>query len=292
MRVHLTGKAATAADRSRSARGRRSTLGLASAALRVAAATAVLLFSTLFLAAAPAYAQDKTLVWDRFDVTIQVQPDGTFDVCEKQAINFTNGSFTFGYRSIPAKNLDQITNWSVTDASGNTYTENGSGSYTYNVNYSGDTYDVRWYFPARSGGTETYNICYTVVGGLRYYEAGDQVWWKAIYGDRAFPVLAGNVLVQLPPSATVSEYAAYINAADARGRVTAQVAGGADGASVPGIAPGQAGVLFTLDGTLDAGEELEVRVQFPPNVVAGTAAGWQASADADAAAADADSPSR
>ncbi len=212
---HSAGTPASAVGRPRTSRGVRHTSGMAYVAMRMAAVVAVLVYSTLFLVATPAYAQDKTLVWDRFDVTIQVQPDGTFDVCETQAINFTNGTFTFGYRSIPANNLEQITNWSVTDASGNSYSENGSGAYTFDVNFTGDTYDVRWYFPERNG-AETYNLCYTVVGGLRYYEAGDQLWWKAVYGDRAFPVLASTVLVGLPPSATVSEYAAYINAADAR----------------------------------------------------------------------------
>ena len=52
--------------------------------------------------------------------------------------------------------------------------------------------------------------------GLRFYEGGDQLWWKAIYGNRSFPVLAGDVRVVVPDGATIQEWAAYINEADAR----------------------------------------------------------------------------
>ena len=41
--------------------------------------------------------------------------------------------------------------------------------------------------------------------------------------------------------------------------------------------------IFDLNRTLPGGQELEVRIQFTPNVVAGSAPYWQSSADAEAA---------
>lgn len=224
------------------------------------------------------HAQDKTLVWERFDVDITVNADGTFDVAEYQEIRFTRGSFTFGYRDIPVNNFDYIDNWAVTDSQGNVYRPSAGGEapYTFTVSDEGYRYVVRWYFPPLANAGERYALSYTVHGGLRYYDGGDQVWWKAIYGNRSFPVLAGDVRVLVPASAVVQEYAAYINERDARGNAQASVLD--DGA----------GVLFTLTSRLDAGEEFEVRVEFTDGVVDGVAQPWQQRADAAAAAREAE----
>lgn len=223
------------------------------------------------------FAQEKSLVWERFDVDIVVNVDGTFDVCEHQDILFTDGEFTFGYRHIPLRNYGYLSDWSVTDASGNVYQEDSSeNAFTFNVESASNGYTLRWYFPSRGSSSETYSVCYTVHDGLRMYDGGDQVWWKAIYGDRSFPVQAGRVRVLPPPPAQVQEYAAYVNSADASSRATATLVGEA-----------KEGVIFELGDQLDAGEEFEVRVQFDADVVDGQVQSWQAQADAETAQADA-----
>ena len=73
-----------------------------------------------------AYAQDKTYHWERFDVTIAVQPNGDFVVEETQAIAFTSGEFRFGYRNIPTDRLEQITDVQVWE--GNRQYQPGSGA--------------------------------------------------------------------------------------------------------------------------------------------------------------------
>ena len=139
---------------------------------------------------APVLAAEKSIVWDAFDVDIQVNPNGTFDVSERQSIRFIDGTFTFGFRNIPKNNLGRIDNWAMSDDSGNIYTQASEGGepYTFVVSDTGGQYAVRWYFPATAD-PETYTLRYTVHDGLRYYPDGDQVWWKAVYGDRAYPVL-------------------------------------------------------------------------------------------------------
>ena len=235
--------------------------------------TGLLLAGLLLGTALPALAAEKSIVWDRFDVDITVNKDGSFDVAEHQAIRFVDGTFTFGYRNITKEHASSLTNWAVTDDSGNTYTEASGGKdpYTFVVTDQGDEYVVRWYFP-ETDQPETYTLSYTVNDDLRYYPEGDQLWWNAIYGDRQFPVLDGRVRVFVPDPAVIDQYAAYINGADAHGRVTAE------------LLDANRAILFELVDRLDAGEELGVRVQFTPNVVAGTAQPWQAQAD-DAAAA-------
>ena len=114
---------------------------------------------------------------------------------------------------------------------------------------------------------KTYTLRYTVHNGLRYYPDGDQLWWNAIYADRAFPVLSGTMVVELPAQAKAMNWAAYINEQDARTDAIATVDNE------------QNIVQFILDRRLFAGEGFEVRVQFTPDVVGGSAAGWQRQAD-------------
>lgn len=219
-----------------------------------------------------ALAQDKTLVWERFDVDITVNTNGSFDVAEHQGINFISGTFTSGYRDIPKQNFGSIDNWALTDSSGNFYTPSGSGDpYTFTVEENYSNYVVRWYFPPLRNTSETYTLSYRVHDGLRFYEGGDQLWWKAIYGDRSFPVLDGQVRVTVPEAAEIMEWAAYINGQDARNAATAELMADADT------------IVFDLLRDLNSGQEFEVRVQFTPGVVEGTVQPWQAAADREAA---------
>ena len=230
--------------------------------------SAVLLFSHSLAA----YAQDKTLVWDRFDVDISVNTDGTFDVAEHQTIRFINGSFSKGYRDIPKSNFSYLDEWGLVDSSGNVYEQNSSGDpYTFSIDDQGSRYVINWYFPPTANSTETYTLSYRVHDGLRYYEAGDQVWWKAIYSDRPFPVLAARVRVEAPAGAEVQQWSAYINSINARDQAVAEPVNG------------NSAVVFDLQQQLDSGEDFEVRVQFTAGIAAGEVQYWQQRADAAAA---------
>ena len=179
-------------------------------------AAAAVVIAVLLAFAPVAHAQDKSLFWEKFDVDIEVNADGTFDVAEYQTIQFTSGTFTFGYREIPVSNFNFIDNWAISDSQGNSYTESayGDAPYTFTVS-EGDAYVVKWYFPPTGNTSETYTLRYTVHGGLRYDDGGgDQLYWKAIYGDRAFPVEDGRVR-DCAAGRAVQEYQAYINGADA-----------------------------------------------------------------------------
>ena len=80
----------------------------------------VLCISLIVAQASPVLAAEKSIVWDAFDVDIQVNTNGSFAVTERQSIRFLDGTFTFGYRNIPKNNLGYVDNWAVTDDSGNT----------------------------------------------------------------------------------------------------------------------------------------------------------------------------
>ncbi|MDH7487407.1 MAG: DUF2207 domain-containing protein [Anaerolineae bacterium] len=211
-----------------------------------------------------AYAQGKTLYWQRLDVEITVNEDGTFRVEETQEIVFTSGTFTFGYRDIDMRWLESISDVEVREG-GRMYQPSGSGApYTFSTSREGGDFRIRWNFPETGDSTHIYTLAYTVHGGLRYYESGDQIWWKAVFPDRSFPVNSSQVTVHLPAGAEVQQFESYFSPATAQ-QLDART------------------VVFTADGRIGPGEELEVRVQFTHGVVAGAPAAWQKQADEEAA---------
>ncbi|MXY95609.1 MAG: DUF2207 domain-containing protein, partial [Caldilineaceae bacterium SB0664_bin_27] len=247
---------------------------------RLLTGAALLLGVLLILQAYPASAQGKSLLWERFDVDIIIRKDSSFDVTEHQTIRFTRGTFTYGFRDIPKRNLSSLDGWTLTDASGNSYryASYGKEPYTFTVTEKGSRYIIYWYFPDITNRSETFSLGYTVRGGLRYYEAGDQLWWKAIYAHRSFPVQAGRVNVVAP--ASIHEWAAYTNTGEAW-RDAREIA------SATRLDSGRE-IAFVIDSELAPGQAFEVRVEFTPGVVAGEPQPWQIRADAEAAAREAE----
>ncbi len=153
----------------------------------------------------PAAAQSKTLVWERYDVFLTVQADGTMQVVERQSINFTSGTFTFGFAIIPLRNTEGIRNLAISEPGGRTYLERSftNDPYEFYTTRSGDEIEVRWYFPPVANETRTYDLSYTVDGAVRIYETGDKLQWLAISGERDFPIENATVTVTLPEGASI-----------------------------------------------------------------------------------------
>ena len=209
------------------------------------------------------HAQTQTLRWERFDVRITVLQNGDFVVEETQEIVFTSGQFRFGYRNIPMDRLEDITDVSVREGD-RQYDRGRGGNYTFQTFVEDGDFQIRWYFPPTSNSSHTFVLRYTVKGGLRYYEDGDQLYWKAVYADRDFPVYSSTVRVELPDAAASGPVAAYDTEASIAGRGTSTV-------------------TFEAQETIDPGQEFEVRVQFPHGIVQGSEPDWQAAYDRRAA---------
>ncbi len=78
-------------------------------------ACTVALLAILTLAITPAAAATKSLQWTRLDSEITVLPNGDLQVVETNAINFTSGTFTYGYRDIDTSRLTGVSNIQVTE---------------------------------------------------------------------------------------------------------------------------------------------------------------------------------
>jgi len=219
----------------------------------------IILLLALFVAV-PVSAQSKSVVWNRFDVDITVNQDGTFDVVEKQEIYFSGGPFHFGYRDINTDYTEGITDLLVGDVNG-VYLQNRSEQPgTFYVEDRGNSLYVKWFFDETTDAARTFYISYKVHGGLRIYDGGDQLWWKAVYADRPAEVKSSVVTVKVPEPAVIENMDTYFTMADMQllDKQTAK---------------------FTAKKPIPPGQPFEVRVQFTHGVVAGTAPPWQARAD-------------
>jgi hypothetical protein len=133
----------------------------------------------------------KSLVWERFDVDLQVNLDGTFDVAEHQSDPIFCGwkPLPSATATFPKRHLASLSEWSVVDAAGNRYTqaEGGRLPYTFVVDDVGSSYTIRWYFPGRPTSPRACALRYRVHDGLRHYAGGGQLWWKAYLCRPAVP---------------------------------------------------------------------------------------------------------
>lgn len=254
--------------------------GLARAGLVCIIAIALL---ALALPAASAAAQGSAPYARRFEVTIRLEPAGSFLVTETQEIVFpATRWFSTGFREIPLDRLERIADVHLEEP-GQVYRHAGGPSAvapsagaqqpapavpaaprTFVTSVQDGRLRIDWRFPDTRGQARTFSLSYRVYGGLRVYPAGDQLYWKAIYSDRPYPIETASVRVEFPRPVSLSElkWAVYPS------RLQVQVEQ-PDAASL---------LVRTLHG-LAANEGLEVRVQFPHGLVQAQPPAWQAQAD-------------
>ncbi|MBA2276226.1 MAG: DUF2207 domain-containing protein [Chloroflexia bacterium] len=236
------------------------------------AALVVLLLALALLAALPAAAQsDRDARWQRYDVALDLRADGTFHVTETQTVAF-EGRFRAGFAIIPLDRVDSLGNVVIAEQSDGTTTtfefvppadfDEEPGTYTYRQ--AGGSLEIDYGFEPTSGReTRTFILDYDVAGGVRVYPdqepPNQQIWWTAIASDvtEIAPVEASSVTLTLPETVD-----------------PAQVVVSPDGAESDGT-------TWTWQrGNLDAGDDFEVRLQFPP-ITAATVPQWQADDDAE-----------
>lgn len=213
----------------------------------------------------PAAAQSRSVLWQEWDVRINSidTTDNQFDVTEFYALDFT-GTFRFGTLYIPFNNLEDIQIIHIWN-DGHLLVENCSESPgTYCTTVSDDGLSMTYYFAQPvTDNTTNVMIEYTVVGALRVYDEGDQLWWTAIpanhYGIR---IELSAVTVEMPQGFAPRE--------------------GIDPVTTYGVP-----TTISVDGTkitakanapLKGDDYLEIRVQYPhdPNA---RVADWQTAFD-------------
>lgn len=150
----------------------------------------------------PLVAQARSVFWRRWDVEIDNvdTTNNQFTVREIYDVNFS-GRFTFGSAVIPYRNLEDIRNIQVFDG-GKPLRSSCSGQQagTFCASRSGGELSITYYFlePVNNGSRQI-ELHYDVIGALRIYEGGDQLWWDAIPEEHyGFSIGSSTITVRLP----------------------------------------------------------------------------------------------
>lgn len=216
-----------------------------------------------------------SLYWDRYDVDIVVNLDGSFRVTETQTIVFVDGSFHVGFAAIPIDKLDTITDVQVSEDGRPYRRASGEIEGGYQTFVEGNEFIVEWYFPYTSNAQRTFTLAYTVQGGLRYYPDADPphdvLQWLAVAPNHDFPIRQSRVTVQLPRGVNILRDPSLPSGFNAD-------AIGGDAVTRVDVEKG----TVTVDATraLSPGEALEIGVKFEHGLIAGQAPAWQAAIDA------------
>ncbi|MGC4191243.1 MAG: DUF2207 domain-containing protein [Thermomicrobiales bacterium] len=210
----------------------------------------------------------SSVTWERYDVDMTVNADGTVHVVERQVVQF-DGRFSHGFANIPLANVDDIDNVKVSiadsaDGTPEPARQVGSFAYdqdpgTYTASKTASTLEVDYAFDPTEAYLDTDRLIvleYDVIGGLRVYTdidpANQQLWWTAIASDVTdiAPIEEATVTITLPDN--VGE--TYV-ASPATSSVD--------------------GKTFTwTKSDMKKGDDFEVRLQFPP-ITSATVQDWQ-----------------
>jgi len=146
------------------------------------------------LGAAPQPQQD-TVTYERYDVYIDIQADGSLLVAEVYQIRF-EGKFRTGFAEIPLAHIDEITDVQVWEDD-QPYTYRGSGPGTFIIDSDRDAIFVEWEYEPTSGAeVRTFTVRYRAIGALKIYPDQDSISWIAVPADRGgIPVEASHVSV-------------------------------------------------------------------------------------------------
>lgn len=209
-----------------------------------------------------AFAQSKSLFWERYDVILNVLANGDLQVVERQKITFTSGTFTYGYAVIPTEKTEGIEAIGVSEPGVRQYAETDTRQpYTFSVTQTSSEIEIQWYFPATANATRQFDLTYIAHGAVRVYNTGDKLQWIAIDSKRDFPIQAASVSVNLPQGATFVDIDS--SGIDAHWQQNSS----------------RTGVQYVADGPLSPRDTFEIGVEFTHGVIPDREPGWQPAFD-------------
>jgi uncharacterized membrane protein YgcG len=223
------------------------------------------IFITLLLGINAAAAQDRTVIWERWDVRIYNvhTEDNELEVSETYELRFI-GQFTVGTATIPLQYVEDVRDVQVYEDGERLERGCAEQRGTYCVTSTRDSIGVEYYFTRPlSNTTREFRIDYEVVGAIRTYETGDLLGWTVVPTDRfGFEVQNSTITIEMPEGYAPRE--------------------GIDPVETYGV-PAEVDVLgstitATVSGSLDTDGDFRIGVQFPHNPEARTPS-WQAAYD-------------
>ena len=239
---------------------------------------------SLPLISGTALAQEAPVVYQRYDVDIKIQPDGSFLVREIQDVLF-NEEFQTAFAEIPTELTESIGSVRVYEILAGAEVEYVDATligndpllpYTFSTSREGNFVYVDWaYSPTDAGETRTFIVEYVVFGGLWIYPDGDILEWRAVPGDRSgVPIESSTVTVTLPEAVEIDALPVMAYGPDFETRYALS------GISNPLTEPTTADqVIFEATNPLPDGQGFQVQVGFPHGIVNAQPSRWQVAED-------------
>ncbi len=226
---------------------------------------ATLLFPSLVGGPRSVAAQERSVEWSRFDVTLDLQTDGSYHVTERQEVDFQGGPFSGGFRDVPLARIDDINNVTVSEETPTgvkPYTFDTAGTYdetprTYTYRKTNSQLHIEWGFPRTVSEVRTFLVEYDVVGALRVYlnnePPNEQIWWTAVGTEltSVAPVRESTMTMRLPIALPIDQTMT------------------SDGEPAEHTKDGRVWTWTARD--LTDGDSFETRLQFPPLIAANQA---------------------
>jgi uncharacterized membrane protein YgcG len=212
-----------------------------------------------------AAAQDRTVIWERWDVRIYNvdTTDNEFDVSESYELRFI-GQFTVGIREILLQYVEDIRDVVVYEDGDRLERGCSQQPGTYCVTSTLENVLVEYTFERPlNNTTREFRIDYEVIGAMRTYETGDLLGWIAVPADRfGFEVRSSTITIEMPDGYAPRE--------------------GIDPVETYG-APAEVNVLGTTitamaTGSLGTSGDFRIGIQYPHDPEARTPS-WQAAYD-------------
>src|SRR5262249_46521557 len=138
-------------------------LGIRTHRPRLAALSILLLVLIAFTT--PGHAAAKSAEYSRFDVAVELRPDGTYHVTETQQVSFSDAPFSLGPREIPLARTDGIGNVKVSSVdeahrrqplTETDLTGLADGPNRFNVRTTSTDVRILWTFEPVTYGTRTF----------------------------------------------------------------------------------------------------------------------------------------
>ncbi len=138
---------------------------------------------------------------DRFDVEVDVRPDGSLLVEENVTFRFAGGPFTYVFRELPTDHTDGLTVVSA-GVDGTVWPQgNGPGQVEISGN---DPIVVTWHLPPTADTAQTFTLTYEALGVAARGETADRLDWQALPDEYEYTIGASEVRFNFPSSAQLS----------------------------------------------------------------------------------------
>jgi len=163
---------------------------------------------------APLYSGNgnKEYRYDSIGIEIKINKDTTFDVEERQVFDY-KGVFRKGWRSIPLKKIDAVSDIEVMDGnsgkalvySKKRLDKNSPDSWGKYTHYrKNGVQNIEWYYNLKDAKHE-WIIKYKVHGGIGFFKDYDELYWN-LFTDYTAPISKVDAYVYLPaPAQNIGE---------------------------------------------------------------------------------------